>query len=1002
MERAMSRTLLHLTSIVCLGPTLGACDDDSAAPTRCAPEAVERCGGGDEDCDGLVDEPGAEGCRAFSMDLDGDALPDDDTTRCLCEAAPPWTLEPGGGACGDCDDGNPCTEDRCDQTTSACTHSAREGSCTDLDPCTVDTVCLEGVCQGGSELDCDDGNPCTGDLCNAGLGCAHSNLFTSCDDGDRCTSGDECREGRCQGTPLPNCGEPYCGDGRCDPNESCDDCEADCSPLGFGRCGAACDPLNGGCGADALCVPTRDGRLATEILFLGNGVCGARCESNADCATGACLRIEGVSGGGVCRAACDPAAPSCAAGETCLPTDVAGVGACNRGGPCTPGSAEGCPVGTRCVALASTADRGLCLELCSVQEPEGCGEVACQPLASEEVHEGMCLGELTPCDATDGSGCPAGETCAFVGGGAFGGSAPLCQPIARAQAIGDACSHELTNCGLGLVCWRGRCAQACAPADPRCGRGAPCEPIGASFGRAADAIGVCQGACGDGACVGEEGCLSCPTDCGSCPVDCGDGLCAPDAESCESCPEDCGRCPTCGDGACSSLREDCTSCPDDCGGCECGDGTCSPGETCGDCRADCGDCPCGDALCEASETCLSCPGDCGRCPCQGQACEDGDACGDGQCTANEDCTTCSLDCGGCVCGDGRCNGFEDCLGCPEDCGACPCGDGVCQPGEDCGGCEADCGPCRGECGDGFCQDDEDCQGCERDCGQCQVVCGDGLCVAGSEDCSTCRTDCRTCPAVCGDGLCASPEETCLTCPGDCGFFGIGTCDGTCDPTAPRCADNYLCMPSDGGMASPRVYGDGFCARTCDMNADCGGGTCAELMPGGQRLCVSGRTCDPRDRDDCDVGDYCVVSTETDDVGYCAPGCDSASPGTCGGVDRCVAGRGGIWAEGVCVGQDTPCAPGTQSGCQVGRTCMMAGVVDGSAVTACSRRVGILDLGGRCDNTDDPARLCKPGLLCDDDDRVCRTPCVPGGASCTTGQCADIGRELMPGIMGVCR
>lgn len=48
---------------------------------------------------------------------------------------------------------------------------------------------------------------------------------------------------------------------------------------------------------------------------------------------------------------------------------------------------------------------------------------------------------------------------------------------------------------------------------------------------------------------------------------------------------------------------------------ECGDSTCTAGESCSNCSADCGVCPpsCGNGTCDTGETCLICPGDCGVC-----------------------------------------------------------------------------------------------------------------------------------------------------------------------------------------------------------------------------------------------------------------------------------------------------------------------------------------------------------------------------------------------------
>ncbi len=47
-------------------------------------------------------------------------------------------------------------------------------SCTDGDPCTDPDICQQGVCQSGGPLVCDDGNACTIDSCQTGVGCVFS------------------------------------------------------------------------------------------------------------------------------------------------------------------------------------------------------------------------------------------------------------------------------------------------------------------------------------------------------------------------------------------------------------------------------------------------------------------------------------------------------------------------------------------------------------------------------------------------------------------------------------------------------------------------------------------------------------------------------------------------------------------------------------------------------------------------------------------------------------
>ena len=55
------------------------------------------------------------------------------------------------------------------------------------------------------DADCEDGNPCTNDLCISGLGCAHIPRAGPCDDGNPCTIKDVCAAAVCGGAPVPGC-----------------------------------------------------------------------------------------------------------------------------------------------------------------------------------------------------------------------------------------------------------------------------------------------------------------------------------------------------------------------------------------------------------------------------------------------------------------------------------------------------------------------------------------------------------------------------------------------------------------------------------------------------------------------------------------------------------------------------------------------------------------------------------------------------------------------------
>jgi hypothetical protein len=124
------------------------------------------------------------------------------------------------GSPRDCDDGNVCTDDSCDAAVG-CVHDPNTASCDDGDLCTEGDVCAGGVCT-SSPVDCDDGNVCTDDSCDAVNGCEHDNNTASCDDGDMCTEGDVCAGGACTAGSAVDCDDSDpCTDDSCDMYTGC-------------------------------------------------------------------------------------------------------------------------------------------------------------------------------------------------------------------------------------------------------------------------------------------------------------------------------------------------------------------------------------------------------------------------------------------------------------------------------------------------------------------------------------------------------------------------------------------------------------------------------------------------------------------------------------------------------------------------------------------------------------------------------------------------------------
>jgi hypothetical protein len=118
-----------------------------------------------------------------------------------------------------CEDQNPCTTDSCDLDTHLCRNDpATDGtSCVTSDLCSIEAACKSGLCVGTKTKDC----TVPSDQCHeegycvptSGL-CTYPNSVDhkACDDGNLCTTGDQCMAGVCQAAPI------QCGAGAtCDP-----------------------------------------------------------------------------------------------------------------------------------------------------------------------------------------------------------------------------------------------------------------------------------------------------------------------------------------------------------------------------------------------------------------------------------------------------------------------------------------------------------------------------------------------------------------------------------------------------------------------------------------------------------------------------------------------------------------------------------------------------------------------------------------------------------------
>jgi hypothetical protein len=144
----------------------------------------------------------------------------------------------------DCADADPCLTGLCDGSGS-CGYEALDTPCADATVCNGDETC-DGIgnCRAGTPLDCDDGDDCTLDSCDPGLGCQNT-PDDSCGDPSDCIQDSDCDDGG------------VCAKGECTADHRCryhpDGCDT-----------------QGPCGADSTCYY---GYLWLEKgNALGNGI----------------------------------------------------------------------------------------------------------------------------------------------------------------------------------------------------------------------------------------------------------------------------------------------------------------------------------------------------------------------------------------------------------------------------------------------------------------------------------------------------------------------------------------------------------------------------------------------------------------------------------------------------------------------------------------------------------------------------------------------------------
>jgi cysteine-rich repeat protein len=200
-----------------------------------------------------------------------------------------------------CDDSNPCTADTCGPQLGCRNAPVPDGTaCPDGSVCNGAETCIEGACNGGTPLNCNDNNTCTKDMCDPVTGCVVPHppepSGTPCSDNNLCTLNDTCNgSGTCTpGAPL------VCMDGRectidtCNPQTGCvfsnrpGACMDDGNPCTGDVCSSGtCTHPAGNEGASC-----EDGLFCTVSDTCHNGVCrngpANTCTDGALCTTDVC------------------------------------------------------------------------------------------------------------------------------------------------------------------------------------------------------------------------------------------------------------------------------------------------------------------------------------------------------------------------------------------------------------------------------------------------------------------------------------------------------------------------------------------------------------------------------------------------------------------------------------------------------------------------------------------------------------------------------------------
>jgi hypothetical protein len=250
---------------------------------------------------------------------------------------------------GECQTGSdPCPGQFCNEDNDICEDCSFDSDCDDGLYCNGTEICVNGTCQSGAPVNCDDGIDCTDDSCNETTdSCENVPNNALCDNGLYCDGVETCvADSGCQNGVSVNCDDTIdCTTDSC--NEATDSCDhlpdnGFCSDGVFCNGTEVCDPLNG-CQAGGDACPN-------QLCDEGNDMC-IDCFVDSDCDDGLfCNGLESCAGN-----ACQAGSAPCEPGQVCNEeTDMCENAECLSDSDCDDGNE--CTVDT-CVA-------GVCYNEC--------------------------------------------------------------------------------------------------------------------------------------------------------------------------------------------------------------------------------------------------------------------------------------------------------------------------------------------------------------------------------------------------------------------------------------------------------------------------------------------------------------------------------------------------------------------------------------------------------------------------------------------------------------